>query len=115
FGQLYLFARGQTCLHAADAAGSRFWFPLVEQTEREIRQALMAIQHHIGKPVAVFPHGPLVGLLRSFSSSPSIRMCPQAYRALLPLGLTIDGTNKPVLPPSPHLKRLEAESIHILR
>ncbi len=106
---------GQTCLHANDARGARFWVPLADLNDAAIQQALADLQRHIGKPIAVFPHGALVAHLRHMSSTTDIQLCPQAYRPVLPVGLSLDGNAKPDLAPSPHLKRMEAESIHILR
>ena len=106
---------GQTCLHANEARGARFWVPLADLNDAAIQQALADLQRHIGKPIAVFPHGALVAHLRHMSSTTDIQLCPQAYRPVLPVGLSLDGNAKPDLAPSPHLKRLEAESIHILR
>lgn len=106
---------GQTCLHANDARGARFWVPLVNLNDASIQEALADLQRHIGKPIAVFPNGALVAHLRHMASTTDIQLCPQAYRPLLPAGLSINGNTKPDLAPSPHLRRLEAESIHILR
>jgi sulfate adenylyltransferase subunit 2 len=106
---------GQPCLHANDARGARFWVPMASLNDAAIKQALADLQHHIGKPIAVVPHGMLVGHLRHTLSTSEIQLCPQAYRPVLPAGLSLGGNVKPDLAPSPHLKRLEAESIHILR
>jgi len=115
FAQLFPLPTGQACLHANDARGARFWVPMTGQSDAAIQQALAKLQTHIGKPMAVFPHGFLVGYLRHVESTPDIQLCPQAYRPVLPTGLKLAGNAKPDLPPSPHLKRLEAESIHIIR
>lgn len=115
FVQLSPLPEGQPCLHANDARGARFWVPLASLTNAAIQQALADLQRHIGKPIAVFPHGALVGHLRQMASTADIQLCPQAYRPVLPAGLSLNGNAKPDLAPSPHLKRLEAESIHIIR
>jgi len=119
FAQLHILQshtnNGQSCLHANDARGARFWVPLASLGDVAIQQALVDLQRHIGKPIAIFPHGALVAHLRHMSSTTDIQLCPQAYRPILPPGLRLKGNVKPDLPPSPHLKRLEAESIHILR
>lgn len=106
---------GQPCLHSNDARGARFWVPLVNLNGAAIQQGLADLQRHIGKPIAVFPHGALVAHLRHTSSTTDIQLCSQAYRPVLPAGLSLNGNAKPDLAPSPHLKRLEAESIHIIR
>lgn len=115
FAQLYLLPGGQPCLHANDARGARFWAPMDSLTNQAIQQALADVQDHIAKSIAVFPHGSLVGQLRHTPCTAGIQLCPQAYRPVLPAGLSLNGNSKPELEPSPHLKRLEAESIHILR
>ena len=115
FAQISTLATGWTCLHANDARGARFWVPTADVTDETIQRALNDLQRHIGKPIAVFPHGALVGYLRQMPSTADIQVCPQAYRPVLPTGLSLNGNTKPDLAPSPHLKRLEAESIHIIR
>ena len=105
----------QPCLHANDARGARFWLPLNNLNDAAIQRAVADLQRHIGKPIAVFPHGALVAHLRHMTSTTDIQLCPQAYRPVLPVGLSLNGNIKPDLAPSPHLKRLEAESIHIIR
>ena len=115
FAQLYNLPGGQPCLHANDARGARFWVPMPGVTSEAVLEALADLQHHIGKPIAVFPHGALVATLRGMSGTPEIQICPQAYRPVLPPSLSLHGNTKPELAPSPHLKRLEAESIHIIR
>ena len=115
FVQLSTLPEGQPCLHANDARGARFWVPLANLNDASVQEALADLQRHIGKPIAVFPHGGLVGYFRHTTSTAEIQLCPQAYRPVLPTGLSLNGNAKPDLAPSPHLKRLEAESIHIIR
>ena len=45
---------GQTCLHANDARGARFWVPLADLNDAAIQQALADLQRHIG----CFPTAP---------------------------------------------------------
>jgi len=106
---------GRPCLHANDARGARFWVPMASLSDASIQESLANLQCHIGKPIAVFPHGKLVSYLRHTRSTAEIQLCPQAYSPVLPARLSVNGNDKPDLAPSPHLKRLEAESIHILR
>jgi sulfate adenylyltransferase subunit 2 len=115
FAQICQLPTGQACLHANDARRARFWVPLTQVTDETIQQAVADLQRHIGKPIAVYPHGALVGHLRQAKSTTDIQLCPQAYRPVLPAGLSLNGNAKPDLASSPHLKRLEAESIHIIR
>ena len=115
FAQLYPLPTGENCLQANDARGARFWIPMGALSGETIEQALIKLQDHIGKPIAVFPHGLLVGHLRGSVSPPNIGLCPQAYQPTPPVGLRLSGNPKPAVASSPHLKRLEAESIYILR
>ena len=115
FAQLSPLPGGQTCLHANDARGARFWIPVTKTKHEFIRKALEELQRHIGKPIAIFPHGALVSHAREMISTPAVQLCQQAYRPVLPLNLTATKKTRPGLATSPHLKRLEAESIHIIR
>ena len=115
FAQVSPLATGQACLHVNDARGARFWVPMANLTDKTIQQALKDLQRLIGKPIAVFPHGILVEHLRHHTSTTDIQLCPQAYRSVLPPNLQLNGNAKPDLAASPHLKHLEAESIHIIR
>ena len=115
FVQMADLPSGQPCMHANDARGARFWVPLQSTAAEASHQALAALQKHIDKPVAVFPHGALVAALRTMACTPDIQITPQIYPPSLPAGLSLASTTKPELAASPHLKRLEAESIHIIR
>ena len=70
---------GQPCLHANDARGARFWLPMDSLSYAVIQESLADLQRHIGKPIAVFPHGALVAYLRHTPSTAEIQLCPQAY------------------------------------
>ena len=112
FVQPYAPPGGTLCLHANDARGARYWVPLHGATDATTAlTALQRLQQHIGKQVAVFPHGQLVKWLRTVSSTPDVSLTPNAY---LPV-LNLRQDASPRLTPTPHLKRLEAESIHIIR
>jgi sulfate adenylyltransferase subunit 2 len=115
FAQISPLTTGQACLHANDARGARFWVPMSDVNDETIQQALSDLQKQIGKSIAIFPHGLLVAHLRNMPSTSEIQLCSQAYRPILPTGLSRNGNTKTDLAPSPHLKRLEAESIHIIR
>jgi sulfate adenylyltransferase subunit 2 len=113
FAQLSPLPNGTACLHFNDARGARFWVPLASADTVCIRNALTALQQHIDKVIAVFPHGALVSYMRDMQAVEHVATFPQAYGPVLPshlkpIGLAKHGT-------SPHLKRLEAESIHIIR
>ena len=115
FAQLSPLPTGKPCLHANDARGARFWVPLPDGQHESIALAMLELQKLISKPIAVFPHGALVAVLRDTPSTPDIHLCPQAYRPALSVNPGPSRTAQPLLAPSPHLKRLEAESIHIIR
>nr|WP_281399083.1 sulfate adenylyltransferase subunit CysD [Paenacidovorax monticola] len=116
FAQLSALPNGKPSLHANDARGARFWIPLAREDEATIGRALAQLQEHVGKPIAVFPHGRLLDQFGKAALPPAVSWCPQAY----PVRLAKKATSQQTAPPrraplSPHLKRLEAESIHILR
>lgn len=118
FAQLHPLPTGQICLHANDARGARYWIPLELEaggTDAAAAGAYMAalsqLQEHIGKQIAVFPHAALVGHLRGAASTPQITLAPNAYQPVL----TVPAAASRHVLPTPHLKRLEAESIHIIR
>jgi len=116
FLQLAALPGGKPCLHANDARGARFWVPMSQTPgQSAIWQAIELLQKHIGKPITVFPHGALVKDMRATTSTPDIVFTPQAYRPVLSadaLHSTLSCARQNV---SPHLKRLEAESMHIIR
>jgi sulfate adenylyltransferase subunit 2 len=65
----------------------------------------------VDKDIAVFPHGSLVGLLRNARSMEHVTLVLSSYLPILnlPIPNLQRGTT------TPHLRRLEAESIHIIR
>ena len=85
-------------------------------TPDDLRRAMGAVQQRRGVRLAAFPHGELVGLWRDEPSTDAIELLPQAYRPVLDLS-----GQAPAEAPAeraaltPHLRRLEAESLHILR
>ena len=115
FVQINQLPTGDLCLHANDARGGRYWLPMgvVDQGSQKAQmlEALQKLQQHIGKDIAVFPHGVLAGLLREVQSLKHITLTPSAY---LPI-LEVPATSGFRAATTPHLKRLEAESIHIIR
>lgn len=115
FAQLYPLPTGQPCLHANDARGARYWLPLAPDQTLDtplVLAALSRLQQHIGKDITVFPHGELVAWLRTAQAPAHVHLVPQAYAPVLHLVNRRQGDPGGV---SPHLKRLEAESIHIIR
>ncbi len=110
---------GQACLHANDARGARFWMPVPDGDQRALAtDALRQLARHIGKPLAVFPHGELVGHLRHLGNGDpveNVRLTPQAYAPVFDEAASSMRAAQPRRPLSPHLRALEAESIHIIR
>ena len=115
FIQLSALPNGKPCLHANDARGARFWIPLRRTDTQDCRNALTDLQKHINKPIAIFPHGVLVANLRNMPATSNIHTCPQAYHPVLATCLNAQVSGKSSLPLSLQLKRLEAESIYIIR
>ncbi|MDF0605853.1 sulfate adenylyltransferase subunit CysD [Neisseriaceae bacterium TC5R-5] len=115
FIQLSPLPNGKPCLHANDARGARFWVPLACADAIHIDQALIQLQQHLGKPIAVFPHGTLLEYLRGRQNAGQITSCLQAYQPVSVQTREQSGTPKQASLLSRHLKRLEAESIHIIR
>ena len=113
FAQLRSLADGRECLHANDARGARFWVPLAgAATTKAVEQALTALQSHLAKSLAVFVHGRLTALARAAVEDSQIEIRLLSYPAVLD-SLVESSSSTPA--DSLHLRRLEAESIHILR
>ncbi|MCX7142845.1 MAG: sulfate adenylyltransferase subunit CysD [Proteobacteria bacterium] len=116
FAQLHQLPGGQDCLHANDARGARYWVPLADATatEKSVAGALQKLQQHIGKSIAVFPHARMAGLCRKLAAPEQVHLGLLSY----PGTLDLEAQRRPkgaVQKAAPHLKRLEAESIHIIR
>ncbi|MES2510107.1 MAG: sulfate adenylyltransferase subunit CysD [Pseudomonadota bacterium] len=117
FAQLNVLPGGRECLHANDARGARYWLPL-DKTPLDaagLGRALEQLQGHIGKPVAVFPHGRLTSLCRQAKQVSGALPCVSLLAYPPVLDLKSQANARPVTSRTPHLKRLEAESIHIIR
>lgn len=121
FVQLHASADKLLSLHANDARGARYWVPLIRPVSAasgtpfdtaRIVTALKRLQDHIGKEIAVFPHGELVGLLRGTESLPHVSLAPNAYPPILELHDSGANASGPL---PPYLEQLEAESIYLLR
>ena len=116
FAQLFNLPDGKDCLHANDARGARYWLPIDETvaTPQGIATALRNLQAHVGKNITIFPHGRLVGLCRQAPAPAQVSVGQLSYPATLDLEHQ-QRSPGPTRTSSPHLKRLEAESIHIMR
>jgi sulfate adenylyltransferase subunit 2 len=116
FAQLFHLPGATDCLHANDARGARYWIPLdgVTARQKHIARALQELQRHIGKDIAIFPHGRLVELCRRASAPAAVGLSLLSYPAILDQAL-LARSSASGRTLTPHLKRLEAESIHIIR
>ena len=112
FAQLHTLPGDTPCLHANDGRGARYWVPMPGEDGAAIRQALVDLQTFLGKPLAIFPHGRLTGHLRRDPGIAQVQIHLLAYPPVLDIHL---GDHQPASVRTPHLQRLEAESIHIMR
>jgi sulfate adenylyltransferase subunit 2 len=114
FAQLHALPGGRECLHANDARGARYWVPfeMAAVEPQHIAAALQKLQGHVGKDMAVLPHGRLAGFCRQTPSPHSISLL--AYPPVLGLGKQTQSAS-PAKTRTPHLQSLEAESIYIIR
>ena len=103
---------GKTVLHFNDTRGARYWLPLEGSiSTATVSQALTQISQFVGKPITVFASGDLVELLRGAKFDDSVEFVESVYAPRL----SIDMKSAPIAELTPHLQRLEAESIHIIR
>ena len=116
FAQMQQSADGSWLLHANDARGARYWIcvPARGRAKPDVHSALLALRAHIAKPVALVPHGNLVALLRDLPATSGLHLLLLAHPAPTPR-MPQTHQKQPKAPLAPHLQRLEAESIHILR
>ena len=112
FAQLNTLPGDTPCLHANDGRGARYWAPLEREDAPAIHQALASLQQFLGKTLAIFPHGRLTASLRQDPNIAQVQIHLLAYPPVLNIQL---GNHQPASVRTPHLQRLEAESIHILR
>ncbi|OWV83303.1 sulfate adenylyltransferase [Rhizobium sp. R693] len=108
-----IFERAQSaCLHANDARGARIWVPMATPvSSAEVETALGKLRKHVGKPIAVFPHAAATTFFREIPSNEDIGIQLLSYSSPLPVAAPI----LTVSSMSDHLKRLESESIFIIR
>ena len=85
FAQLFELSEGKICLHANDGRGARYWVPLgtTKPESKEILDSLQNLQQHIGKDIAVFPHGRLTTACRSTPSSKQVCLSLLSYLPVL--------------------------------
>lgn len=126
--ELVLFAqiqnlKGNNFLHINNAKGGRYWISLKKNVDSQsVNDAIQKLISFFNKRIVIFPHGVLT---KFFRDDPKLQMLNSlsAYRENLHTGSELIRNNKAgdypknktnkVLPP--HLARLEAESIFILR
>jgi len=116
FAQLFGLPGGNNCLHVNDSRGARYWVPFgtIDPDPNEITNALLNLKKHIGKDIAIFPHGKLTATCRSISVPQQVQLCMLGYLPVLNPNQPTSSALKPANTP-PHLQQLEAESIHIIR
>jgi len=115
FLQLHTLPGGQECLHANDARGARYWRPLGKKANTAaLQRAFQDLQQHLGKPIVILPHGRLVRLCRPLQPPTQVRLCLLAHLPVLDLSVQTR-TSSVARTTTPHLQRLEDESIHIIR
>ncbi len=114
YAQLQDLPSGKPCLHANDARGARYWLPLEQPPEKpaDVLDALQRLQQHIAKDIAIVPHGKLVKLLRSAPSTTEITIAASTHLPVLDFKAGQPAQKSRI---TPHLKRIEAEGIHIIR
>ena len=116
FVQQHRLPNGRIALHANDARGGRYW--IIPPNGDDI-VALNELAAHIAKPITVFTHGELA---RDWATRPtehladSIDFVAGLYEATLPQAFsTVAPLPRERSALSSRLKRLEAQSIHIIR
>lgn len=127
FAQLHPLPTQQPCLHLNDARGARWWHPLPHGfTTKDVLAAFASWPKMQQKAILVLPHAQLVELLHeaplqsyiSQESLPNFGLgcfhdslpTQLVQQGLAPLGVAREGAAL-----SPQLRRLQDESIHILR
>ena len=118
FASLHTLGTGRdtrTLLAANDARGARYWVPLetTDPAAGDIEGAASFLRAHIGRDLAILPHGPLAGLCRDHEGLAKLGVRMASYRPPIPTAQRPSPTHS--YPVTPHLRRLEAESIHIIR
>ena len=123
FIQLHALQNGVICLHANDARGARYWVPFEKakhdtsshsELKNECLIALRALQGFLDKDLALFPNGSLTEICRTLTTEPHLQVCLHSYPKILDLKIQTSNQKHPKKL-SDQLKRLESESIHIIR
>ncbi|MBD9599170.1 sulfate adenylyltransferase subunit CysD [Pseudomonas sp. PDM10] len=116
FAQLLRTSNGADFLHANDARGARYWLPLGTHPvdAQQLTDALQRLQAHIAKPITLFPSGRLVAVCRHTRAPANVELGLLSYPAVQDES-NRTGTVDSLTVRTPHLKRLEAESLQIIR
>jgi sulfate adenylyltransferase subunit 2 len=116
FVQVQRIADGTDFLHANDARGARYWLPLGTElvNAQQLTDALQRLQAHIGKPVVIFPSGRLVAMCRHAIAPVDVELGLLSYPAAPDESHQVKSVDS-LRVRTPHLKRLEAESLQIIR
>lgn len=116
FTQLFRTADGQDFLHANDARGARYWMPLgtVQLDPQALSNALQRLQAHIAKFIVIFPCGRLTAVCRQTCAPDNVEFGLLSYAPVLEES-TLSALHSPAKSLAPHLKRLESESVQIIR
>lgn len=107
---------GQWVLEAHPTEGvGAYWWPGRDSVLDSglLLDLLLELANFAGQPILLLAHGPLVGRLRELELPPSLRFFPQIYPPRLLLPSTHPQVPRALI--SPHLRRLESESIDIIR
>jgi sulfate adenylyltransferase subunit 2 len=121
FAQFHPLPTGQACLHFNDGRGARYWIPLAGKglaNKQQFDDGLALLQRHLGKDLAIYPHGQLVGVCRQLSVNPLVSLLAYPLHMATPAQAqrgASGNTRGVTVTSAPHLKRLEDQSIHILR
>lgn len=111
FAQIHQDLEGCYFLHVNNAKGGRSWVAIKEEpNDNNILEAFNQLQEFFDKQLQIFPHGALTKFFRNNAELQKINDL-LAYRE----SLDLPNKNKINLTLPPHLAKLEAESIHIIR
>ena len=104
-------------LHANDARGGRYWIPIKGEIKTAtLLSEIKALQSYFEKPITIYPSGQLLGLLRGSTMPEGVTFPENVYAPKLDISPPSKQSHASSSHPlTPHLRRLEAESIHIIR
>lgn len=110
--QLLSFDEGSLLL-AVDGRGDRWWAKIADTKPKTVLEALSALRDHIGRHIALVPHGQLHRLLTQATPPVGVTVLDSAH---FPLEYSPpERLRVPMSTSNSHLATLEAESIRIIR